>query len=69
MSREYYQIGKEYASITQKEIATELGFNLMKANEIVKDLKEYGYVVPVPKHRGRYQITDKAKKLIKKIGR
>lgn len=62
-----YPTGGEYSSITQKEIATTLGFNLMKANEIVKNLIAAGFLEAVPKHRGRYIVTNKADKVIKKI--
>lgn len=69
INRDCYQVGGSYASITQKEIAKELGFNHMKANEIVKNLIDAGYLTTVPKHRGRYIVTDEAKTLIKKIER
>lgn len=67
INRDCYQVGGSYASITQKEIANELGFNVMKANEIMKNLTEAGYIKTVPRHRGRYIVTDKAKKIIKQI--
>lgn len=67
INQQCYQVGESYASITQKEIANELGFNVMKANEIMKKLTETGYIEAVPKHKGRYIVTEKAKKLIKRI--
>lgn len=62
-----YLVGGSYSSITQKEIADELGFNIMKANEIIKNLIAGGYIETIPKHRGRYIVTAKAKKFIKQI--
>lgn len=67
ISQECYQVGGSYASVTQKEISNELGFNIMKVNEIVKKLIAAGYLKAVANHRGRYIVTPKAKKLIKKI--
>ena len=60
-----HKTGGSYSSITQKEISTTLGFNIMKANEIVKTLIENGFLEAVPKHRGRYRVTNKADSVLK----
>lgn len=67
MNQPCYLVGGSYISITQKEIADALGFNIMKANSIMKQLIEAGYVEAVANHRGRYIVTKKAKEVIKKI--
>ena len=69
MNKPCYLVGGTYTSITQKEIADELGFNIMKANSIIKRLIEKGYVQAIENHRGRYIVTEKAKAIIEKIGR
>lgn len=42
MNQPCYLVGGAYTSITQKEIADALGFNIMKANSIIKRLIEMG---------------------------
>jgi DNA-binding MarR family transcriptional regulator len=69
MNKPCYLVGGTYTSITQKEIADELGFNIMKANSIIKRLIEMGYVQAIENHRGRYIVTEKAKAIIEKIER
>ena len=69
MNQPCYLVGGTYTSITQKEIADELGFNIMKANSIIKRLIEMGYVQAIENHRGRYIVTEKAKAIIEKIER
>jgi len=59
--------GGSYSSITQKEISATLGFNIMKVNEIIQNLIAAGFLEAVPKHRGRYIVTEMARKIIKKF--
>lgn len=56
-----------FAAITQEEIGENLDFSIMKANGIIKKLKEYGYINAYKNSRGRYQLTDKANMLINGI--
>ena len=67
INQECYLVKNQYSSITQKEISRELGFNIMKVNEIIQELIKLNYLEKIPNHKGRYIVTSKAKKIINKI--
>lgn len=56
-----------YISITQQELASRIECNIMKINGIIKQLIKDEFLEAVKGHRGRYRLTEKAKKLIEKI--
>lgn len=59
--------GNIFSPITQKEVADNVGFSLMKINAIINKLKKAGYVNFYKNSRGRYKLTDKAYCLIETI--
>lgn len=56
-----------FSPITQQEMAEILGCSIMTVNPIIKKLKNQGYVNTYKNSRGRYQLTDKAKYLVREI--
>lgn len=56
-----------FSPITQQEIADSIGCSIMKVNPIIAKLKKNGYVNTYRNSRGRYQLTDKAKYLVKEL--
>ena len=60
-------VNDDYYSITQKEIANSLYFNIMKVNNIMKILTDNGYIKTCSGCRGRYLLSDKAKHFLAKI--
>ena len=67
MAQRQIAIGNGYViKLSQQEIAEILGFTKTKVNTIIKELKQYGYVIQV-NERGKYALTEKANTEIKKM--
>ena len=54
--------------MTQQEIGEGLGFSLMKVNAIMLTLRQEGYIEKYKNSRGRYVLTEKAKKVLRLFG-
>lgn len=57
----------EICPITQQEIADALGCSKAKVNMLLNELIDNGYVQTYNNTRGRYVLTDEAKKIMKKL--
>ena len=51
--------------LTQESLGHFLSFSRRKVNEIMKDLKEHGYIEKV--QNGQYKVTEKGNIVIKKM--
>lgn len=57
----------EICPITQQEIADGLGCSKAKINMVLNELIDNGYVQIYNNTKGRYVLTDEAKKIMKKL--
>ena len=57
----------EICPITQQEIADSLGCSKAKVNMILNELIDNGYVQIYKNTKGRYVLTEDAKKILKKL--
>ena len=57
----------EICPITQQEIADALGCSKAKVNMVLNELINNGYVQIYNNTKGRYVLTDEAKKIMKKL--
>ncbi len=57
----------EICSITQQEIADALGCSKAKVNMVLNELIDNSYVQIYNNTKGRYVLTDEAKKIMKKL--
>lgn len=57
---------KSIVKLSQQEIADILGFTKTKVNNIVRDLKQNGYLMQLSP-RGKYMLTDTAYEEINRI--
>ena len=57
----------EICPITQQEIADALGCSTAKVNMVLKELIDNGYVQIYNNTKGRYVLTEDAKKIMKKL--
>ena len=57
--------GETYCPLSQEEIAKELGVTRLTASNLLKKLKDFGYIsFDMPR---KYVITKKAKNIVKQI--
>ena len=57
----------EICPITQQEIADSLGCSKAKVNMVLNELIDSGYVQIYKNTKGRYVLTEEAKKIMKKL--
>ena len=57
----------EICPITQQEIADGLGCSKAKVNMVLNELIDNGYAQIYNNTKGRYVLTDEAKKIMKKL--
>lgn len=58
---------KIFVPLSQQEISEVVGISKKTVNTIIKELKENGYIIQQSSTRGKYLLTEKAKKQIEKI--
>lgn len=59
------QVGNEhFIPLNQQEIARSMNFSIMKTNAIMVKLKDMKLVTSYRNTRGRYMLTEEAKKII-----
>lgn len=67
MSQRQISVNDEIiVKLSQQEVAEILGFTKTKVNNIIRDLKENGYLVQLSS-RGKYALTDIANMEIRKM--
>lgn len=67
MEQRQIQVNDEsIVKLSQQEIADILGFTKTKVNNIVRELKENGYLIQISS-RGKYVLTDVANQEINRI--